>query len=243
MQQKRAFKHGRVVPLLAAGLVGYLLGSLHTVGIRSAGLSAAEAVAMRFPEDLANTTTAEVAPATSGAPLVGDQRLALLDPQPMVPRSVTPQAVAPQAMPQASLTNAALDAAPSAVPQPIPAINVVKPVPAAPHHVANRPGFLLNDAQIASIKQRLRLTPDQEEMWPAVEAALRNIAYTQSREAHRHGAPVNAAQLASADPNSVEVQGLKSAAIPLLMSFNDEQKDEVRNLAHVMGLDQLASQF
>jgi hypothetical protein len=80
-------------------------------------------------------------------------------------------------------------------------------------------------------------------MWPAVEAALRNIAYTQAREAHRRGAPTNAAQLASADPNSVEVQGLKSAAIPLLMSFNDEQKDEVRNLAHVMGLDQLASQF
>jgi len=27
------------------------------------------------------------------------------------------------------------------------------------------------------------------------------------------------------------------------MSFNSEQKDEVRNLAHVMGLDQLASEF
>ena len=40
-----------------------------------------------------------------------------------------------------------------------------------------------------------------------------------------------------------EVQGLKSAAMPLIMSFNDEQKDEVRSLAHVMGLDQLASQF
>jgi hypothetical protein len=39
------------------------------------------------------------------------------------------------------------------------------------------------------------------------------------------------------------VQGLKSAAIPLIMSFNAEQKDEVRSLAHVMGLDQLASQF
>jgi hypothetical protein len=27
------------------------------------------------------------------------------------------------------------------------------------------------------------------------------------------------------------------------MSFSSEQKDEVRSLAHVMGLDQLASQF
>ncbi len=102
---------------------------------------------------------------------------------------------------------------------------------------------MLNDAQIASIKQRLHLTADQEQMWPAVEAALRNIAYARAREARQRGAPASAAKLAAADPNSVEVQGLKSAAIPLLMSFNDEQKDEVRNLAHVMGLDQLAQQF
>ena len=80
-------------------------------------------------------------------------------------------------------------------------------------------------------------------MWPAVEIALRNIAYTSAREAHRRGAPASAAQLASADPNSVEAQGLKSAAIPLIMSFNSEQKDEVRSLAHIMGLDQLATQF
>jgi hypothetical protein len=86
------------------------------------------------------------------------------------------------------------------------------------------------------------MTPDQEDMWPAVEAALRNLAYTRAREVRRHGEGAEA-QLASADPNSAEVQGLKSAAIPLLMSFNSEQKDEVRNLAHVMGLDQLASQF
>jgi hypothetical protein len=39
------------------------------------------------------------------------------------------------------------------------------------------------------------------------------------------------------------VQGLKAAAIPLLMSFSDEQKSEVRSLAHVMGLDKLATEF
>jgi hypothetical protein len=80
-------------------------------------------------------------------------------------------------------------------------------------------------------------------MWPAVEAALRNLAYTSTRDARRRGAPASAAQLASADPNSAEVQDLKSAAIPLIMSFNNEQKDEVRSLAHVMGLDKLASEF
>ena len=106
---------------------------------------------------------------------------------------------------------------------------------------ANRPGFLLNDAQIASIKTRLHLTADQERMWPAVEAALRNIAYAKTRYAHQH-AP-GSAELASLDPDSAAVEGLKSAAVPLIMSFSDEQKNEVRSLAHVMGLDKLASEF
>jgi hypothetical protein len=31
--------------------------------------------------------------------------------------------------------------------------------------------------------------------------------------------------------------------VPLIMIFSSEQKDEVRSLVHVMGLDQLAAQF
>jgi hypothetical protein len=100
---------------------------------------------------------------------------------------------------------------------------------------------MLDDAQIASIRQRLHLTPDQERMWPAVEAALRNIAYEKARDARRRGAP--ASEVASLDPNGAAVQDLKSAAIPLIMSFNDDQRNEVRSLAHVMGLDRLASEF
>jgi hypothetical protein len=50
-------------------------------------------------------------------------------------------------------------------------------------------------------------------------------------------------KLAAIDPNSAEVQQLKSAAVPLIMSFNDEQKNEVRQLAYVMGLEKLAQAF
>ncbi len=125
--------------------------------------------------------------------------------------------------------------------QPAPAPKVA----AAPHRPVNDragAGYMLNDTQIASIKERLHLTPDQEQMWPAVEAALRNIAYARAQQARGRGAPVSGeTQAAAIDPNAV--QGLKSAAVPLILSFNSEQKDEVRNLAHVMGLDQLASQF
>jgi hypothetical protein len=150
---------------------------------------------------------------------------------------------------------------PSAQPAPQPAMSssaspqmpaqksspTAKPAPkvaAAPRRPVNeRPGYVLNDTQIASIKERLHLTPDQEQMWPAVEAALRNIAYSRAQQARGRGVPPGGGetQTAAIDPNAV--QGLKSAAVPLILSFNSEQKEEVRNLAHVMGLDQLASQF
>jgi hypothetical protein len=106
----------------------------------------------------------------------------------------------------------------------------------------NRRVFVLNDAQIASIKSRLHLSPDQEQMWPAVEAALRTIAYSKSRDGRRKGGATST-EVASLDPYGPEVQGLKSAAFPLIMSFSDEQRSEVRGIVHVMGLDQLASQL
>jgi len=114
------------------------------------------------------------------------------------------------------------------------------PVPRA----AARP-TLLNDAQIATVKQRLKLTPDQERMWPAVETALRQIAYKKDRNAeHAKTAQVgNAHGTGSIDPDSAEVQRLKTAAFPLVMSFNNEQKQEVRAFARIIGLENVATQF
>jgi hypothetical protein len=159
----------------------------------------------------------------------------------MVPRpSKAPQPLAATAAPEAAPP---LPGMPSPRPAPAAARRTSQAVPPAAlaYRQTARPGFVLNDAQIASIKERLHLTPGQQAMWPAVEAALHNIAYTRTGAAHRHGA--SGTQVASLDPDSLEVQGLKAAAIPLLMSFSDEQKTEVRGLAHVMGLDNLASEF
>jgi hypothetical protein len=130
-----------------------------------------------------------------------------------------------------------------------PVFETAKPEPpkaqAAPaRRVTSRSSNVLNDAQIASIKQRLKLTAEQERMWPAVEAALRKIVYTrnamnpQTRAAQSGGSPT-----AYIDPSSAEVQQLKSAALPLIMRLNDEQKREVKMLAYVMGLEAVASQF
>jgi len=109
---------------------------------------------------------------------------------------------------------------------------------------ASHSSNVLNDAQIASIKQRLKLTAEQERMWPAVEAALRKIVYTknamtpQTRTAQSSGSATP-----YIDPGSAEVQQLKSAALPLIMRLNEEQKREVKMLAYVMGLEAVASQF
>jgi hypothetical protein len=252
MRRKQAFKRGRVLAIVVAGFAGYVIGGWNGSVPRSSELSAAQAVALRFPQDLDEASPLTVAFATSAnAATRGNTQLALFSPLPMVQLTSAPQATAPQAPvqraaasppfgPQATVQTASAE---PTVPQPAPATKRVNEIkPAAVHNRNDRGGFMLNDAQIASIKTRLHLTPDQEQMWPAVEAALRNIAYTRSREARRHGASANT-QVAAADANGVDVRDLKSAAIPLIMSFNAEQKDEVRNIAHVMGLDQLASQF
>jgi hypothetical protein len=95
------------------------------------------------------------------------------------------------------------------------------------------PASLLNDAQIASIKERLNLTPDQQKLWPSVETALRAVAW-------RGNPDKLGSKSATLDPKGVEK--LKVALIPFLKTLSAAQKDELRMIAHLMGLGQFASQ-
>ncbi len=97
---------------------------------------------------------------------------------------------------------------------------------------------LLDDNQISGLKGRLRLSSDQVEYWPAVEAALRDVVRTQLR-----GTKHAVAGKVNIDTDSPEVQKLIWAAMPLLMRLREDQKNEVRKLARVIGLDQVASQI
>ena len=135
------------------------------------------------------------------------------------PQIAAPQAVGPAAMPQAPLT------------PPAPKL-AAKPAPQKSY-------ALLSDAQIAGIKQRLALSPDQEYYWPAVESALRAVAQkihaTRQADPHATSVPI--------DPDSAEVQQLKSAAMPLLFQLREDQKREVRSLARLIGLEKVAAQI
>ncbi len=49
--------------------------------------------------------------------------------------------------------------------------------------------------------------------------------------------------MAAIDMSKVDVDGLKSAGFPLVMSFNDDQRRELRSLAHLLGLEKVMSGF
>jgi hypothetical protein len=99
---------------------------------------------------------------------------------------------------------------------------------------------LLSDVQISGIKDRLKLSSSQEYYWPSVETALRNVA--RKIQANKLSNP-NAPPSSQIDPNSDEVQQLKSAAMPLLFQLRDDQKEEVRKLARLIGLEKVAQQI
>jgi hypothetical protein len=122
-------------------------------------------------------------------------------------------------------------AAPSSIPLPLD-----KPKAAAKPAV-QKSYALLSDIQIAGIKERLKLSPAQEQHWPGVESALRAIA--RKIHATRQANPTAAG--APIDPEWAEVQQLKSVAMPLLFQLREDQKREVRSLARIIGLDAVAS--
>jgi hypothetical protein len=114
-----------------------------------------------------------------------------------------------------------------------------KPEPPKREHAsrpAHKPDTLLSDAQIARIKERLKLSSSQEYYWPPVAAALRAIGrkIRAAHLAHPNGPAV------AIDPHSAEVQQLESAAMPLLFQLRDDQKVEVRKLARRIGLEKVA---
>jgi hypothetical protein len=115
--------------------------------------------------------------------------------------------------------------------------------PARPRPVAKpqpqKSYSLLSDVQIAGIKDRLKLSSSQEYYWPSVETALRNVA--RKIQANKLSNPN--VQGVPIDPNCDEVQQLKSAAMPLLFQLRDDQKEEVRKLARIIGLEKVAQQI
>jgi hypothetical protein len=192
-------------------------------------MSPSDTVVLRFPAVWAE---ADAEPRTLAS---ADGGFALFSPRPIYPieaagarGSSRARAFAEPVKPRPA---AAIAAAPARM---VLASASSRPVAAPSARPAQRPSAVLNDAQIASIKRRLNLTPEQEQYWPAVEVELRKMEYKKDKAAQ-------GSRMASIDMSKVDVDGLKSAGFPLVMSFSDDQRRELKSLAHLLGLDQAMS--
>ena len=202
---------------LAAGFNARAALPVEPSSIKAASLAEmapSETVNLRFPSDWVEPS-ADNAPPRMLALASADGGMTYFAPRPIYPLAETqvePSAPAAEAKAQPTPTKVALASASA------------KPVAPKP-----RSNAVLNDSQIAGIKRRLNLTPEQERYWPAVEAELRKMEYNKK-------AP-GGSRMASVDMSKVNIEGLKSAGFPLVMSFSDDQRRELKSLAHLLGLE------
>ena len=105
------------------------------------------------------------------------------------------------------------------------------------------------DARIAAVKAGLKLTPDQEKLWPPVEAAVRDFAKLRIDRANaRMNARQNDSQDAPKDPvtrlreradtmatSAAAMKKIADAADPLYKTLDEGQKRRLAVLTHHMG--------
>jgi hypothetical protein len=134
-------------------------------------------------------------------------------------------------------------ATPPATTQPTPQSEAAPPRGPRGPSAEDRAAFF--DARIAAIHAGLRLTPDQERLWPPVESAVRDMARQMSElRAQRQ------AQAAPTDPvermarmgemstkRGQALTRLADAARPLYGSLSDDQKRRLRTLMRAPGRD------
>ena len=90
---------------------------------------------------------------------------------------------------------------------------------------------VLGAAGIERMSTALALTAEQEEYWPAIAAELQALGKVMKVHKGRDG---------KIDVDNDAIQRLYWAAAPLLTRLSYEQKQKVKQMAHVMGLHQVA---
>lgn len=105
-------------------------------------------------------------------------------------------------------------------------------------------GFVFTQAHIARFKAVLKLTPAQEQHWPAVDKAFREMVSERLQESAAQGLIQGISNRAvSLGSNVMALRRLAAAAYPLIRSLDEEQKQSALTLARTMGLEKLALAF
>ena len=103
----------------------------------------------------------------------------------------------------------------------------------------------LIDAHLAAIKAGLKLTPEQEKLWPPVEVAARDMAKQaqDARATRRAGNPNEdpvermARMGAEMSQHGTSMIKVATAARPLYAALSDDQKKRLRILMHPAGME------
>jgi zinc resistance-associated protein len=112
-------------------------------------------------------------------------------------------------------------------------------------HLSPEDRAAFQDARIAALHAGLKLTPDQDKLWPPVEAALRNMiamrqqrrATLQNRSSFESDAPAALRSLAdAASARADALRKLADATQPLYASLSEDQKRRAVVLARPMGM-------
>jgi hypothetical protein len=96
---------------------------------------------------------------------------------------------------------------------------------------------------IVRIKSALHLTPAQEAYWVPVEAALRDLARRQERDANDGLVRRISKRVVQIALNSATIHRLAAAARPLVATFDEQQKQTAHGLAQEMGLGAIVAQM
>ena len=105
--------------------------------------------------------------------------------------------------------------------------------------------YIITENHIHELKSLLRLKPEQETYWPAVEEALQGLVQEQEREVERSMAMSMSKRIVQKVSSAAgEVMALKrvlSAARPLVQALDEEQKRDVLKIARTLGIEKLAA--
>ena len=103
---------------------------------------------------------------------------------------------------------------------------------------------VVSHAQLTRLKSTLKLTPEQEQHWPAVERAFRDLGKQQEDSAASQGLVQGISNRAVAiGLNALALRRLAAAAYPLIKALNNEQKQSALTFARSVGLESMAQAF
>jgi hypothetical protein len=103
----------------------------------------------------------------------------------------------------------------------------------------------LIENRIAQFKASLRLTPEQERLWPAVETAIREaVAQYRAEDARANGfVQWMSTQAHAASGDAAYIRRAVAASQPLVKTLDPEQRRDGLKTAKSMGLASFAAAF